>query len=89
MQISLIPLKNSSIQYQMIDHQAVLVMPDEGKVKVLNHVGAFIWDKIDGILSLSDLIELISTTFEIQPEQAAIDLNEFLQELKQKNMILF
>ncbi len=89
MQISLIPLKNSTIQYQMIDHQAVLVMPDEGKVKVLNHVGAFIWDKIDGILSLSDLIELISTTFEIQPEQAAIDLNEFLQELKQKNMILF
>ncbi len=89
MQISLIPLKNSTIQYQMIDHQAVLVMPDEGKVKVLNHVGAFIWDKIDGILSLSDLIELISATFEIQPEQAAIDLNEFLQELKQKNMILF
>jgi len=89
MQISLIPLKNSTIQYQMIDHQAVLVMPDEGKVKVLNQVGAFIWDKIDGILSLSDLIELISTTFEIQPEQAAIDLNEFLQELKQKNMILF
>lgn len=89
MQISLIPLKNSSIQYQLIEQQAVLVMPDEGKVKVLNHVGAFIWDKIDGILSLSDLIELISTTFEIQPEQAAIDLNEFLQELKQKNMILF
>lgn len=89
MQISSIPFKNSTIQFQMIDHQAVLVMPVEGKVKVLNQVGAFIWDKIDGILSLSDLIELISTTFDIQPEQAAIDLNEFLQELKQKNMILF
>ena len=89
MQISLIPLKNNTIQYQMIDQQAVLVMPDEGKVKVLNQVGAFIWDKIDGILSLSDLIEIVSATFEIRPEQAAIDLNEFLQELKQKNMVQF
>jgi len=89
MQLTWIPIKNSTIQYQMIDQQAVLVMPVEGKVKVLNQVGAFIWDKIDGILSLSDLIELISATFEIQTEQAAIDLNEFLQELKQKNMIQF
>jgi hypothetical protein len=89
MQLTWIPVKNSTIQYQMVEHQAVLVMPVEGKVKVLNHVGAFIWDKIDGILSLNDLIKSISDTFEIQPDQAAFDLIEFLQELKQKNMVQF
>ena len=89
MQLTWIPVKNSTIQYQMIDHQAVLVMPVEGKVKVLNQVGAFIWDKIDGILSLNDLIKLITDTFEIHPEQATFDLIEFLQELKQKNMVQF
>ena len=89
MQLTWIPVKNSTIQYQMIDQQAVLVMPLEGKVKVLNQVGAFIWDKIDGNLSINDLVKSISDTFEIQPEQAAIDLNEFLQELKQKNMVHF
>ena len=88
MQLTLLPVKNSTIQYQIIDQQAVLVMPVEGKVKVLNQVGAFIWDKIDGNNSLIDLIKAISATFDIQEEQAAKDLIEFLEELKNKNMIL-
>jgi len=89
MQLSIVPKKNNTIQYQIIDQQAVLVMPIEGKVKVLNHVGAFIWDKIDGILSLNELTALISDTFQIHPEQAAIDLYDFINELQHKNMVQF
>lgn len=88
MQLNLLPVKNSTIQYQIIDQQAVLVMPVEGKVKVLNQVGAFIWEKIDGNNSLDDLIKAISATFDIQEDQATRDLIEFLEELKNKNMIV-
>lgn len=88
MQLTLLPVKNSTIQYQIIDQQAVLVMPVEGKVKVLNQVGAFIWEKIDGNNSLDDLIKAISATFDIQEDQATRDLIEFLEELKNKNMIV-
>ena len=87
MQLSIIPSKNETIQYRNIELQAVLVMPKEGKVKVLNHVGAFIWDKIDGIRSIKELVGDIIREFDVNEDQAAKDVIYFLKLLKEKNMI--
>ncbi|PKN86386.1 MAG: hypothetical protein CVU46_07830 [Chloroflexi bacterium HGW-Chloroflexi-8] len=89
MQLSLIPSKNVNIQYRNIELQAVLVIPQEGKVKVLNHVGAFIWDKIDGIHTIKELIDHIIREFEVNEDQAAKDVIYFLNLLKEKNMIQY
>jgi len=87
MQLSLIPSKNDSIQYKNIELQAVLVMPCEGKVKVLNQVGAFIWDKIDGIRSIYELVNAITREFEVDEERATEDVASFLKLLRERNMI--
>jgi len=87
MQLSLIPSKNDSIQYKNIELQAVLVMPREGKVKVLNQVGAFIWDKIDGIRSIYELVNAITREFEVDEERATEDVASFLKLLRERNMI--
>jgi len=87
MQLSLIPSKNDSIQHKNIELQAVLVMPCEGKVKVLNQVGAFIWDKIDGIRSIYELVNAITREFEVDEERATEDVASFLKLLRERNMI--
>jgi len=87
MQLSLIPSKNDSIQHKNIELQAVLVMPCEGKVKVLNQVGAFIWDKIDGIRTIEELVEDTIREFDVNEDQAAKDIINFLKLLEERNMI--
>jgi len=87
MQFSIIPTKNDSIQYKNIELQAVLVMPREGKVKVLNQVGAYIWDKIDGIRTIEELVEDTIREFDVNEDQAAKDIINFLKILKERNMI--
>ena len=45
---STIPQPNPEAIGRIVDREAVIVLPQKGKVKVLNEVGAAIWDLIDG-----------------------------------------
>ncbi len=82
-----IPSKEKSILSHEIDDQVVLVLPLTGKVKVLNQVGAFIWDKIDGQTTLVELIKAVANTFDVEPQMAEQDVITFLKDLQQKEMI--
>ncbi len=87
MKTTTIPIKEKSILSHEIDDQAVLVLPLTGKVKVLNQVGAFIWDKIDGQTSLAELIEAVANIFDVERPMAEQDVVSFLKDLQQKEMI--
>jgi hypothetical protein len=87
--LSIVPTKNETIQYQTIDQQAVLVLPVEGKVKVLNPLGTCIWENIDGIKSVNELIDSLIRDYAVERDQAAADIAGFINELLEKNMIHF
>ncbi len=44
---------------RMIDGEAVLVHPGQAKIRVLNSVGARIWEPVDGQHSLRDIAQVI------------------------------
>jgi len=66
---------------------AVIVHARSGKVNVVNYVGAFIWNQIDGKKSVQEIIEEVVRTFDVSPEQAHDDTVAFLQSLAERHLI--
>ncbi len=82
-----IPSPNPEIIARILEDEAVLVLPVQGKVKVLNEVGARIWALIDGINSTETIIHTICQEFDTTQEVAAQDVTTFLAQLAERDMI--
>ena len=71
-----------------------IVMPQGTNIKnfegaiVLNEVSAFIWKQLENSISREDLLKAILDEFEVNEQEAAADLDEFLGELEERNFLL-
>jgi len=54
---------------------------DADSIYVLNETGAAAWDLFDGVLTLQEVAEEISERFEVTPERALEDLQQYVEEL--------
>lgn len=81
------PLCEETIVGKIVDGEAVLVLPQEGLVKVLNEVGARIWDLSDGSNSVKDIAGIICKEYEVESSQAESDVVEFVEVMAKNGMI--
>ena len=70
------PRRNPSAGFRIFEGQAVVVLPDEAEVNVLNEVGARVWELIDGVRSVESIVE-----------QVERDVRELLASLNEHRMI--
>lgn len=75
------PQKGENIIGSVVNGEAVLVLPDKGEVKVINEVGARVWELSDGTNSLQDLVSTICNEYDVEQEQAELDVLAFVQHL--------
>jgi hypothetical protein len=85
--IKTIPIQNPNILSRRAEDEAVLVMPEQGKVKVLNEVGAAIWELIDGKRDVQKIAEKICSQFDVDPPTAEKDTLMFMAELLEREII--
>ncbi len=70
-----------------------ILVPIRGKLVDLqrifsvNPVGAHIWHLIDGKTSLAAIRDSVVETFEVEPDRAAADIQDFIAELAQAGLI--
>ncbi len=81
------PAPAEHVRERLLDHEAVVVLPDKGEVKVLNEVGAQIWMLADGTRSVREIVAALCTEFEAVPAIVEADTLKFLAELQQKGLI--
>jgi len=55
---------------------------DLNGVITLNETGAFIWELLGEERSLDELVEAVCQEFEVEPDQARKDIEDFLENLK-------
>jgi len=82
------PKRSEDTASRMIDGEAVIVIPQEGVVTVLNETGAGIWQLLDGRNSVEDIINIISSEFDVSREEAEKDTLDFIEELIGKDMVV-
>ena len=57
------------------------------EVHKLDEVGTFIWNLLDGNRSINQICDLMVKEYEVNAEQCSKDLNEFVEQLKSKNLL--
>ena len=60
---------------------------DLNGVITLNETGAFIWELLKKERSLDELVEAVSEEFEVEPDQARKDIEDFLNQLREFDML--
>lgn len=79
--------RNPDFIFRRIVDDLVLVpvrqdVADMDCIYTMNPVGAFIWERLDGQATLADLQAALVAEYSVEPQDAAGDLLEFVQELE-------
>lgn len=84
-----IPVKSPSTAYQIIDGEAVIIVPSEQIVNILNPVGSRIWDLADGRRTIGEIADVLAQEFDVSYETALKDAIQFTGDLTEKKMMDF
>ena len=85
--------RNKNFVFRRIDNETILVpikdnVGDMNCIYNLNELGAFIWQNIKCKNSVADIKAMILSEFEVSESQAEVDLNEFVNDLKEIDAIV-
>lgn len=72
---------------QILNDEAVLLLPGQGEVKVLNAVGARIWSLADGTRTIAQIAAVIAAEYTVDLPQAEADTLAFVAELVRREMV--
>jgi hypothetical protein len=72
---------------QILNDEAVLLLPARGEIKVLNAVGARIWSLADGSRTIAQIAAVIADEYAVQPARAETEALAFVQELARRAML--
>ena len=78
---------DKSLTWRLLDGDAVIVSPKSGKIRVLNHVGAYIWQLVVNETSSAEIVDALVTTYAISPQQAQADFDTFIDDLTKRELI--
>jgi hypothetical protein len=78
--------RNDSFVFRRIEDETILVpikdnVGDMGSIYSLNELGAFVWERLDGVSRLECIKNKILEEYDVSPEAAEDDLNGFVTDL--------
>ena len=75
------PVPSEQAVGRQLDGEAVVVLPTQGRVKVLNEVGARVWELADGRRTVAEIVEILTGEYAADPEVIEQDVVAFLEQL--------
>jgi hypothetical protein len=78
---------NSAVAGRIVEGEAVLVLPQQGQVEVLNEVGARIWALADGTRTLRQIAAALCDEFDVDQAQAEADVLDFMAQLAELDVV--
>ncbi len=89
-----IPVKSEDIIFRRIEDEYILVPMHSSSDEVehifnLNHVGADIWDRIDGGKTVWEIVQELRQEYDGDAEEIKRDIVEFLEEMHSAGIIRF
>jgi len=63
------------------DDWVILFDPDTGNARVLNPIGVFVWQLLDGTHSTQEIVDKVRAYYDNVPEEAEQHVTEFIEVL--------
>ena len=61
------PVPSRQAVGRQLEGEAVVVLPEHGRVKVLNEVGARVWALADGSRTVAEIVEILAGEYAADP----------------------
>jgi hypothetical protein len=81
-------VRHPEVVGEVVDGEAVLLLPHTGSVVVLNEVGRTIWELLDGTRPLDEIVAQVVAEYEVGLAQAQSDTTGFLDSLLARGLVL-
>jgi hypothetical protein len=81
------PIRDQDVVWRDIAGEVVIAQRDNSLIRVLNNTASLIWTLADGTIQTDGIVAEVCSRFEVAPEQARADINEFCQELLEAGLI--
>ena len=78
---------NPAVVGSLVEGEAVLVLPQQGQVKVLNEVGARIWSLADGARTLRQITAALCDEYDVSQAQVEADVSDFVAQLAERGIV--
>jgi hypothetical protein len=88
MTLDSLPRQALNVVSRQIDDEAVLVHPLQGKVRVLNTVGARVWELADGQRTVAEIAQIITAEYDVELPRAQADVLAFCDDLAQAGVLM-
>lgn len=76
------------VKWKRIGDESLLLIPKDGEFYKINGVGTIIFESLSDGKDVEDIAKLISSSFEVDAETASKDIAEFIDDMKDKKIIL-
>lgn len=73
--------------FRQLDSGGVILNVENGDYFQLNSTGRIIWEALGDGAERESLIARLTEVFDVDPDQAAADVDQFLTELKERSLI--
>lgn len=85
--LKMIPVPNQEFCVRQVGDELVFLAEDGDQFISLNPVGSFIWEQIDGLHSLQQILDILCHEYEVSEEVALADLQEFVAQLQTQGLL--
>lgn len=83
------PLRMERLAYKPIGQETIILDTKVGKeVHQLNEVASFVWNLCDGNHEIQKIVDKVCDEFDVDPTQAAHDIQLLIQELSAKSLLV-
>ena len=84
---SIVPRPNDDFCVRKLGNETIFLAEDGSNIHTVDEVGTFIWEQIDGKISLQEILERIIVEYEVDEERARDDLGRFVAQLAETKLI--
>ena len=81
------PTARQGLGERVVDGEMLLVNAEGGEILVLNECALFIWQLLDGTVSVATLVERVTEEFDVTADTARADVEGFLQSLRDRSVL--
>ena len=83
-----IPIPSQDFCVRQVGEELVFLAQSGDQFISLNPVGTFIWQQMDGVHSLQDILDILCDEYDVETKDALADLHEFVTQLQAQGLLL-
>lgn len=80
-------VRSQDLAWTPLGDEVVMLDAARGKYVRLNEVGAFVWQRLEHPVRVSELCAALGRSFDVPPAQCAVEVLAFLQRLEARQLL--